>query len=145
MVLRQPGVGGRVVVDHVDDTFHVQGVDVVHQMLEVLQGAVFRVDGPVVPDGVGTAQRPLAAFLPDGMDGQEPDDVRAQGFDALQIPAHPLEGAPGGVVADKDGIHDLVPVGFGGVFGHRDTPFQLLEGTRRLVWFVSGDSIAQAG
>ena len=99
--VRQNGVRRRVVVHHVDDALHAPVVDGVHQMAEVLHSAVLRVDAPVVPDGVGAAQRPLAPLLPDGVDGHEPHNVRSQRPQAIQIALQRPEGALWRVIAHK--------------------------------------------
>ena len=111
VVVGQDGVRRGVVVDHVDDAFHAAGVDGLHQVEEILPRTVFRVDGPVVADGVGAAQRALAALYPDGVDGHEPQDVRAESADAVQVALQGAERALRGVAADKDAVNDLMGQG----------------------------------
>ena len=104
----QHGVRRGVVIHHVDDALHTPPVDSVHQMDKVLPCAVFRVDAPVVLNGVGTAQRALAALCTDGMDGHKPDDVRAQPVQTIQIVLQRPERALLRVVADKDAVDYLM-------------------------------------
>ena len=115
MVVGQDGVRRGVVVDHVDDAFHAAGMDGLYQVEEVLPRAVFRVDGPVVADGVGAAQRALAALRADGMDGHEPQDVRAESADTVQVALQGAERALRRVTADKDAVNDLMGQG---LIGH---------------------------
>ena len=116
--LRQHGVRRGVVVHHVDDALHAAVVDSVHQMDKVLPCTVFRVNAAVIPDGVGTAQRPLAALHADGMDRHEPDDVRAKPAQTIQIALQPAECTFLGVVAYKDAVNDLMQQALVGVLRH---------------------------
>ena len=118
MGVGQHGVRRGVVIHHVDDALHAPGVDGVHQMDEILPRAVLRVDAAVVLNGVGAAQGALAALHADGMDGHEPDDVRAQAAQAVQIALQRPEGAILRVVADKDAVDHLMQQVFVGVFRH---------------------------
>ena len=111
VVVGQDGVRRGVVVDHVDDAFHAAGMDGLHQVEEILPRAVFRVDGPVVADGVGAAQRALAALYPDGVDGHEPQDVRAKSADAVQVTLQGVERTLRGVAADEHAVNDLMGQG----------------------------------
>ena len=78
-------------------------------MQEILQGAVFRVHGAIVPVGVGAAHGALAVLLANGVDGHQPQNVRAQGADPGQVRFHGPEGALGGVAADVELIDDAAP------------------------------------
>ena len=97
-----------VVVDDVDDALHAPDVDGVHQMAEILHGAVLRVHAPVVTDGVGTAQRALAPLLPDGVDGHEPHNVRSQRPQPIQIALQRPEGALRRVVSHEHAVDQLM-------------------------------------
>ena len=99
-------------------------MDGVPQGLEVLHGAVGGGHGPVGPVGVGAAEAALLAGLADGVDGQEPDDVRAEGLDPVQIRDHGAEGALRRVVPDVDGVDDLILKTGIGVVGHSVTSLQ---------------------
>ena len=123
VLLCQHGIGGGVVVHHVDDALHPQLVDIVRQPPELLQRAVLRVHRPVVPDGVGAAQRALPVYLPDGVDGHQPDNVRPQPLDPPQILADLLKRPFSAVVAHKNGVHHLAPVPFIRIACHMDSPF----------------------
>ena len=83
----------------------------IHQVEEVLPRAVFRIDGPVVADGVEAAKRPLAALYPDGVDGHEPQDVRAKSADAVQVTLQGVERTLRGVAADEHAVNDLMGQG----------------------------------
>ena len=102
------GVRRGVVIYHVDDALHAPLMDLFHQAAEVLHGAVGRVHIPVVPVGVGAAQAALLALDADGVDGHEPDNVRAQGLDPVQIRNHREECPLLRVAADINGIDHLI-------------------------------------
>ena len=114
----QGGVRGGVVIHHVDDALHAIIVNGVHQVEEVLQGAVLRVHRAIVPVGIGAAHAALAVGFPDGVDGHQPQDVRAQGPDPGQIRLHGPEGALGRVAADVQLIDHAAAQGGIGFKGH---------------------------
>ena len=60
-------------------------MDLVHQQAEVRLAAVLRVHGAVVAVGIGAAEASLLPLHTDGMDGQQPDHVRAEGADAVEL------------------------------------------------------------
>ena len=97
-----------VVVDDVDDALHAPDVDGVHQMAEILHGAVLQVHVPVVTDGVGTAQRALAAHLANRMDRHQPYDIRTQGAQSVQITFQRTEGALRCVVSHEHAVDQLM-------------------------------------
>ena len=76
-----------------------------------------------MPDGIWAAEAPLAVFLAGGMDGQQPDDIRAEGLDAVKVGLHGGEGAIFGVIADVDGIQDLIAQGFFRIDSHKTASF----------------------
>ena len=96
-----------VVIYHIDHDLHAARVDLVHQLLEVLQRAVGGVYAAVVPVCVGAAEAPLLPLNADGVDGHEPDDVRPEGADAVQIGDNGAEGPLRGMRADIYGVNDL--------------------------------------
>ena len=113
--VQQHGIGRCVVVHHVDHALHAAFVDFVHQQAEVRLAAVLRVHGAVVAVGIGAAEASLPALLADGVDGHEPDDVGAEGFDAVEVGDDGAEAPLLGVCADIDGIDHLrlqVDIGF---------------------------------
>ena len=93
-----------MVVDDVDDALHAAVVDGVDQMAEVVQRAELRVDGAVIADGIRAAERAFAVLLAGRMDRQQPDDIRTERVDAVQIPLHGGKGTFFGVIADIDRI-----------------------------------------
>ena len=104
---RQHRVGRGMVIDHIDDALHAPAVNFIHQRLEILHGAVLRVDGAVVSVGIGAPHASLSPLLSDGVDGHEPDNVRAQRTDAIQIGNDGPEGTLGGMIAHVDGINHI--------------------------------------
>ena len=105
--LVQHRVGRGMVIYHVDQHFHTARVDLVDEGLEVLHSSVGGVYITVVAVCIGAAETALLALRADGMDGHEPDDVRAEGADAVQIGDHGAEGSLRRVRADVDGVDDL--------------------------------------
>lgn len=83
-----------MVIDHVDDALHAPVVDGVDQMPEIIQRAEFGVHGAVVADGVGAAERALAVLFAGRVNGQQPDDVRAERLDAVEVRLHGSERCP---------------------------------------------------
>ena len=129
-----------MVVYHVDDALHAAGVDGVHQMEELLTGAVLGVYIPVIPDGIGAAVLALAGFPSDGMDGHQPDDIRAQGANAVQILFQRGKGALFGVIPHKYGIEDLIPQRNVGIFCHKNSSsFHKPGRTRFFISFIIAD------
>ena len=106
--LGQHRVRRRVVVHHVDNALHAAVVDGVHQMAEILHAAVLRVHAPVVTDGVGTAQRALAAHLANRMDRHQPYDIRTQGAQSVQITFQRTKGALRCVVSHEHAVDQLM-------------------------------------
>ena len=122
-VLRyQRGIGGGVVIHHIDDAFHAPAVDLLHEKQKVLQRAVFRVDGAVVTVGIGAAERALFILHADGMDGHEPDDIHPQRGDAVEIRHHRPEGALRGMAADVKLIDDAAAQPGIGTLCHNGKP-----------------------
>ena len=76
-------VRGCMVIHNVDHAFHASGVNFLHERFEIVHRAVGGVDASVVAVRVRAAERSLFARNTDGMDGQEPDDIRAQRADAV--------------------------------------------------------------
>ena len=72
-----------MVIHNVDHAFHAPGVNLLHERFEVAHRAVGGVDASVVAVRVRAAERSLFALHADGMDGQKPDDIRAQRADAV--------------------------------------------------------------
>ena len=121
VMLCKPGIGGRVVIDHVDDALHAPVVDGVDQTLEIVQRAELGVHGAVVTDGVGAAERALSVLFAGRMDGQQPDDVRAERLDAVEIRLHGGEGARFGIIADIDGVQNLIADRFFCIDSHKNS------------------------
>ena len=130
----QHGVRRGVVIHYVDDALHAPVVDGVHQMAQVVDGAHVGVHRPVVPDGVGAAHGALAALLADGVDGHQPQDIRTQPLQAVEVALQGTEGALLRVSADENAVNDLVPQGEIGVACHRKA---LLCQSNLLRWFIA--------
>ena len=80
------GIGRGVVVDDIDDAAHPARMDGVDQFAEVVHRAQFRIDVPVIPDGVRRPKATFSRLFPDRIDWKEPDDVNTQVADPVQIP-----------------------------------------------------------
>ena len=98
-----------MVIHHVNDALHAPLVDGIHQMPQVILRTHVRVHRPVIPDGVGASHSALASGLTDGMDGHQPEDVRPQPPQSVQICLQRPEGALLRVAADKDAVDHLMP------------------------------------
>ena len=98
-----------MVVNDVDDAAHAARMNGVDQFAEILQRAEFRVDAPVIADGIRRAHAALSRPLADRMNRKEPDDVNTQVPDPVKILLQRLECAFFCMVPDKDGIDDLIP------------------------------------
>ena len=117
-------VGRGVVVDHIDHAFHAVRVDLAHQRFKVLHRAVGRVDGAVIAVGIGAAQRAFLALDADGVNGHQPDDIRPQRADAVEVGNDGAESALRRVVADVNGIDHLILQAWVGVCSHAVLPPQ---------------------
>ena len=107
-----------MVIDHINHALHAEGMNGVHQLAEVLHCAVAGVDGAVIPVGIRAAQAAFFVFYPDRVNRHEPDDVRAEGFDALEIRDDGEKSALFRVAADVDAVEDAVTKGNIGVRCH---------------------------
>ena len=108
------GIEGGVVGDPIDDDLHFVVVRGRDEGVEILPGAIVRIEGLVILHTVGTAERGasrldevvvlvLPAFPVDfanGVHRHEPDDVDAQLVEAGQVGPSTAEGAIRGVLAD---------------------------------------------
>ena len=93
-----------MVIDHIDDALHAPVVDGINQVPEIVQRSELGVHGAVVTDGVGAAERAFAMLFAGRVDGQQPDDVRAERPDTVEVRLHGGEGARFGIIADINGI-----------------------------------------
>ena len=101
----EPGVpGGGMIDGQVDDDAHVPPVAGLHQGAHVLQGAVLRIDGPVI--------RHIVLVIAGAWHhGHEPQSVVAQAADVVQPGEQPGQVAHAVAVGILIGIHEnLVPV-----------------------------------
>ena len=122
MMLPEHGIGGGVVVHHVDHAAHSIGVDGVDEGEKIVERSVLGIDGAIVSVGVGAAEFALSVEHPDWMDGHEPDVVGTEGGDARQVGDDRAKRALGGVVAYEDRVDDLVPEREVGRACHRVPP-----------------------
>ena len=97
-----------MVVHHVQDALHAPFVDFVREVLKVLHGAQGRIHLPVVLYGIRAPVPALPVQDARGLYGHEPDDVRAQGLDAVQVLLHRRECPLGRMVPDEQGIHHFL-------------------------------------
>ena len=88
VLLQQDRIRGGMIIHHIDDAFHSAFMDCVHQRLKIRHRSVFRIHIPVIPVGVGAAEAALLPLNPDGMDRHQPDDIRPQLPDPVQIRNH---------------------------------------------------------
>jgi hypothetical protein len=100
--LHHDAIPGGVVGHDVDDHPHPAAVRFGDQPLQVVLGAVVRIDGVVVAHGVRAAERAFALHLSDGMDGHEPDHVYPKSMQAIQARGHSVEVAGRREVARED-------------------------------------------
>ena len=82
-------------------------MDRVHERPEIPERTVFGVDRAVIAVGVGAAETAFLALLADGVNGQEPDDIRPQRADAVQIGDNGAERPLRRVVAHINAVYDL--------------------------------------
>ena len=118
MLPQQHGVGGAVVIHHVDHDLHAAAADLAAERTEILHAAVGGVDRAVVAVGVGAAETAFLSFHADGVDRQEPDPVRSQIADAVEVGDDRKEGPLLGVRADVDRIDELPLQPTVGKFSH---------------------------
>jgi len=121
-LLEEAVLGGAVIRHEVDDHPHPELVRPVGESVEVVEGAVHRVDGAVVGDVVP----PVA--LGGGVEGREPDGIRSEARDVVEVPgdAGEVAGAVAVGVGERPRV-DLVddggapPLGVGSI-DHRIGP-----------------------
>ena len=87
----QHRVPRRVVRDDVDEHLHAALVRGGDEVLQIIAGAVFRIDRIVVAHGVGTAERALGLELAHGMYGHQPEHGDAEILQAVELRDDALE------------------------------------------------------
>ena len=97
-----------VVIDHVDHALHAAPVDLLRQSFEVLHCPVGRVHAAVVAVCVRAAEASFLSLHADGVDRHEPDDIRPQRLDPVQIRNDGEEGPLFGMRPDIYGINHLL-------------------------------------
>ena len=102
------GVRRGVVVDDVDHALHAALVNLIHERLEIVHRAIGGIDSTVVAVGIRAAEAAFFALYADRVDRQEPDDVRAESLDAIEIGDDRAERALRRMGADVDGVNDLI-------------------------------------
>ena len=83
-------------------------VDLAHERLEIVHRAIGGIDGAVIAVGIRAAEAAFFALYADRVDRQEPDDVRAESLDAVEIGDDRAERALRRMGADVDGVNDLI-------------------------------------
>ena len=107
-MLHHDAIPGGVIGDNVDDDLEAALVGGGDKALEVGLGAVIGVDGVVVADRVGAADRALAELLAEGMNGHQPNDVDAEVFQFVQPRGNAIEIAFGGKIPWEKFVNDAV-------------------------------------
>ena len=95
-------------------------MDCVHERPEIPERTVFGVDRTVIAVGVGAAETAFLSLLADGVDGQEPDDIRPQRADAVQIGDDGAERPLRRMVAHINAVYDLGAQGNIRILCHSD-------------------------
>ena len=108
MLLQQHRVRRGVVIDHVDHALHAAPVDFLCQGSEVLHCAVGRVHAAIVTVRIGAAEAAFLSHDADGVNRHEPDDIRPQRFDPVQIRNDGKERPLFGMCPDIYGINHLL-------------------------------------
>ena len=93
-------------------------MDRIDQMDKVVHGAVFRIDGAIVPIGVGTAKRTFFVLDTYRVDRHQPENVNAERGDARKVSLQRAEGSLGGVAARINFVNDAVAQLVVGVSSH---------------------------
>ena len=122
MLLQQYRVGRGMIIHHIDHTFHAAPVDFLHQGSEVLHCAIGRVNTAVIAVCIRTAEAAFLSNNTDGVDRHEPDDVRPQRLDPVQIRNDREEGSLFGMRPDINGINHLLLQVDVGISRHDEPP-----------------------
>ena len=122
MLLQQHRVRRGVVIDHVDHALHAAPVDFLCQGSEVLHCAVGRVHAAIVTVRIGAAEAAFLSHDADGVNRHEPDDIRPQRFDPVQIRNDGKERPLFGMCPDIYGINHLLLQVDVGVSRHDEPP-----------------------
>ena len=123
MLRHQCGIGRGVVIHHINDALHTPLMDLLHQVQKILQCAVFRVHGAVVPVGIGAAQASFFVQLPNRVDGHKPYNIHPQCRYPVQVRLYRLKGPLRCVAAYIYFIDHAAPQRIVGIYGHGVSSF----------------------
>ena len=98
-------------------------MDLLHQVQKILQCAVFRVHGAVVPVGIGAAQASFFVQLPNRVDGHKPYNIHPQCRYPVQVRLYRLKGPLRCVAAYIYFIDHAAPQRIVGIYGHGVSSF----------------------
>ena len=76
----------RMIGDPIQNHMEPQFMGRRDESLHVLHRTEFRVDGAIIPNGIGASQCSKACLDSDRMDRHQPDDVYTKALEARQIP-----------------------------------------------------------
>ena len=108
MLPQQHRIRRSVVIHHVDHALHAAPVDFIRQFSEILHRTIGRVNTAVIAVCIRTAEAAFLSNNPDGVDRHEPDDVRPQRLDPVQIRNDREEGPLFGMRPDINRINHLL-------------------------------------
>ena len=123
MLRHQCGIGRGVVIHHINDALHTPLMDLLHQVQKILQCAVFRVHGAVIPVGIGAAQASFFVQLPNRVDGHKPYNIHPQCRYPVQVRLYRLKGPLRCVAAYIYFIDHAAPQRIVGIYGHGVSSF----------------------
>ena len=97
-----------MVIHNIDHALHSVRMDLLHKRPEVRHCAVSGIHASIVAVRVGAAERPLLPRNADGMDRHQPNNIRSKRTDAVKIVRNSAKCPFRRVIADVNGINDLV-------------------------------------
>ena len=123
MLLGKDRIRRRVIVDHINDALHPLLMYGLHNGLEILHCAIFRIDLPVIAYCIGRPQTPLPGHFADWMDRSEPHNINSQVMNPWKLRCDSLESAFLAEVSDKNLVHYFVSEFFTGFSRHSFLPY----------------------
>ena len=108
-----------MIIDHVYHALHPFFVYGIHQTLEIIQGAVFRIYGSVITDSIGGTQSSLPVLYSYRMNGQQIYNIHSHVTYPVQITLYSRKGPFFAVITNKDLVHQHISQLFVGILFHR--------------------------